>query len=258
MSLKDVTGFLTKNSPTILTIVAAIGAVGTVVLAVKATPRAQDHIFDAEEEVGDRLTPKETFQACWKDYIPTAISGGLTLACIFGARYCSYRQQEVLATGYLIAHSTLQEYERVMTERIGENKMKAVREEVKANIAERQSPRDDFSTIRKSDAVYTGHGNTLFYDVGDDRYFYSDIQYLEHSTNKINEQLFVGHEPYFDENEIRLEWGLPMKKGGSEWVVTPEHPLLIHIDPDPMRMENGDVRILFDYEMYPKVQVLGR
>ena len=253
--LKNVAGFMSKNSPMILTCMAAIGAVSTLALAVKATPRALDHIYDKEDELDRTLTWKEMIQVCWKDYIPTAVSAGATLACIFGARFCSYRQQEALASSYLLAHMTLQEYERVVAERLGEGKARDIREEVRTNVAELIEPRNE---LRQQDAIYTGHGNSLFYDYVDRRYFYSDIHFLEHTTNKINERLFSGHEPYIDLNEILLDWGLPTIRGGDEFVVTPERPLVIHITPDPERMENGDVRILFDYEVYPKTEALGR
>ena len=255
MSLKHLAGFLSKNSPTILTCLAAVGAISTVVLAVKATPRAQDDIFDAEEEKGEDLTPVETVECCWKRYIPTAVSGMMTVACIFGARYCSNVQKEALASGYLLAHATLQEYERVVEERFGKGKAQDVRAEVRTRIAEREEPLENFP-IRQQDAIYTGYGNTLFWDCVEKRYFYSDIHFLEHTANKINERLFVGHEPYIDQNEILIDWGLPTKKYGNEMVVTPEYPLTISITPDPQRMDNGDVRILLDYELYPKSEVL--
>lgn len=255
MSLKDLTGFLSKNSPTILTCLAAIGAVSTVVLAVKATPRAQDHLYDAEDEKGGRLTPSEKVSACWRDYIPTAVSGAATLTCIFGARYCSHKQQEILASGYILAHTTLQEYERVLNDRIGEAKATEIRQEVTSRIADQQAPPSNYISD-KQEAIYTGHGTSLFYDVPEQQYFLSDINFLKNSKNEINDRLLSGHEPYIDQNEIRAEWGLPWKKFGTENVVTPEHLLQINITPE--LMENGEVRLLLDYELYPKSEVLRR
>lgn len=255
MSLKDLTGFLSKNSPTILTCLAAVGAVSTTVLAVKATPRAQDHLYDAEDEKGGCLTPIEKVEACWKDYIPAAISGAATLGCIFGARYCSHKQQEVLASGYILAHTTLKEYERVVSERLGEGKAAEVREEVRTRIADQQAAPANYISD-KQQAIYTGHGTSLFYDVPEQQYFYSDIQFLKNSRNELNDRLLAGHEPYIDQNEIRAEWGLPWKKFGTENVITPERLLELNITPE--LMENGEVRLLLDYELYPKSEVLRR
>ena len=72
----------------------------TTVLAVKATPKAMEKIKEVEKnkkEEFDRdhgyseldtmfkLTKPEVVKATWKCYIPAAISGATSIACIVGA-----------------------------------------------------------------------------------------------------------------------------------------------------------------------------
>ena len=47
---------LKRNSPTILTVIAAVGVVGTTVAAIKATPKAMKLLEKASDEKNDELT----------------------------------------------------------------------------------------------------------------------------------------------------------------------------------------------------------
>jgi hypothetical protein len=55
---------------------------------------------------------------------------------------------------------------------------------------------------------------------------------------------------YFDWNELRYRWGLPFKKYGSELIFDVDRPLEVRYEPE--LMENGQVRILINYDLYPK------
>lgn len=108
--LKKTTDVISKNSPAILTGIGAVGLVTTVVLAVKATPKAicliQDHTWEKyKEEISNKDTEyhewldvepktyqykaeikklgwKEVFKVTWKSYIPAAAVGIVTITCI--------------------------------------------------------------------------------------------------------------------------------------------------------------------------------
>lgn len=126
-----VPSWIKKNASTILTWLGAGGAIVTVVLAVKATPKAMDKIqiaaIDKEKKIlnGDlegedeknnnnckmsELTMIETVQVCWKEYVPTAAIGIGSLACIFGANVLSCRQQASLASAYTALASSFEAY----------------------------------------------------------------------------------------------------------------------------------------------------
>ena len=98
------------------------------------------------------------------------------------------------------------------------------------------------------EVIDTGHGSTLFYDVPGQIYFKSDINYIRSKVNDLNNE--VRTEMYFDWNEIYYRWGLPMRKYGTEMIFDVDHPLELKLDPE--MMENGQVRILLDYDLFPK------
>lgn len=91
--LKQAGGFLKRASPTILSCIGAFGVIATAVMAVKATPKALERIENAKSakstESSDKLTRTETVNACWRCYIPAAITGFATIGCIVGANVLS-------------------------------------------------------------------------------------------------------------------------------------------------------------------------
>ena len=242
MDLKSLKGFLTKNSPTILTIFSLAGVCSTVVTTSQDTMKAKENI--------DKMHPKnkkEIIKCTWKCYIPTAISASTTIACILGSHHCSNKQKNALASAYALSQMTLQEYQKRVIERIGKNKERELMGEVTKEIADRRAPVAVFQN-QLTDAIDTGHGKTLFYDVPGEVYFYSDMNYMDKQVNDLNRE--VRTEMYFDWNELRYRWGLPYKKYGSELIFDVDRPLEVKYEPE--LMDNGQVRVLVNYELYPK------
>ena len=108
--------FLKKNSSTILTVVGAVGVVGTSVLSVKATPKALILLDEAEKEKGEKLTPLEVVKVGWKPYIPAVIMGASTIACIFGANILNTKKQASLMSAYALLDNSYKEYRNKMIE----------------------------------------------------------------------------------------------------------------------------------------------
>lgn len=116
MSLK---GYILENLPSILTGVAVAGVVETVYLAVKATPKALDILEERsseEKKDGTGWNKTDTVKATWKCYIPAAIAGAGTIACIVGANYAHLSRE----AGMLAAYSFLGEKFVDYRERSGE------------------------------------------------------------------------------------------------------------------------------------------
>lgn len=251
MKVKDLVNttklFLSNNSPIILTGMSIIGTVSTAVMASQATLKAEEIINDSEAWCADW---KCKAQLTWKCYIPTTLMGVSTVACIVGSHICGERQKAALQSAYLLSQTTLQEYQKKVIERIGKNKERELYDETLKEVANRQGqPATLYSDGGMAgEVIDTGHGSTLFYDVPGQIYFKSDINYIRSKVNDLNNE--VRTEMYFDWNEIYYRWGLPMRKYGSEMIFDVDHPLELRLDPE--MMENGQVRILLDYELQPK------
>lgn len=209
-----------KRSPEILTGIGIAGMISTVVLAVKATPKAMELIeeeklkqlpenYDADKDPGNHyLTPIETVKAAWKPYIPAAVTGVASVACLIGANSVHVRRNAALATAYQLSTTALSDYREKVVETIGEKKETAIRDKVAKKQVEENQP--ETSTI-----IMTGKGNTLFYDSNSDRYFRSDMDKVRNAVLELNEKMINGNEMYISLNDFYDEIGLKHTEVGN-------------------------------------------
>lgn len=113
---------LRRFSPTILTGLGVIGVVGTAVLSVRATPKALQLIKARKDELEtDRLTPKELMVTTWKCYIPSALVGASTIACIIGIGVLDKRNQAALTSAYAMVNESYKQYRQAAKKVYGED-----------------------------------------------------------------------------------------------------------------------------------------
>lgn len=200
----DLRVFTRKHQPEILTGLGVTGMVSTVIMAIKATPKALDRMEEVKaahaEDTDKKAFCIDVLRNVAPVYIPTIIIGGLSISCIVGASSVNYRRNAALATAYALSESALKEYQEKVVETIGDKKEEAIR----ASIAK---DRYEKEPIANREIYITKKGKTKFYDPLSGRYFESDIDALKKIENELNRRMR-------DENEISLnefyyEIGLP-------------------------------------------------
>lgn len=204
-----------KKSPEILIAFGIAGMITTTVLAVKATPKAMEKIKKAEKDKAEeyncnhadsdieastlKLTKPEVVKATWKCYIPAAISGAASIACIVGANTVHSKRNAAIATAYKLSEKALTEYKEATIEEVGEEKAKAIKD----RVAQKQL---DNNPVNDSQVIITGNGKQLCYDGVSGRYFESSIQEIETAVNKINRSLnydmYVSLSEFYDELDL--------------------------------------------------------
>ena len=193
--------FLHRNSSTILTCVGAVGTVATTVMAVKATPKALMLLEEAEREKGEDLTNFEIVKVAAPSYIPAALVGVSTLACIFGANALNKRQQAALMSAYAMLDNSYKEYKKKVEEVHGEGANAQIREElVKEKYVESDLPADD--------------EQELFYDMYSDRYFHSTKVKVQTAEYYLNRNLAM--RDYATVNDFYEYLGLEGIEGGDD------------------------------------------
>lgn len=145
------TDWIKKNASTILTCVSAVGMVGTVVLAVRATPKAMRACTDAQVEKGrTQLTKLEVAKAAAPAYLPTIAAGTGTLLCLFGANVLNRRQQASLISAYAALDQAFADYRTRVISFGGKEVDKAVTdaiEDEKRDVEENRPPWDEMQTF---------------------------------------------------------------------------------------------------------------
>ena len=218
---KDLSKAARKHSPEILTGVGIAGMLSTTVLAVRATPKALILIEEKKREkkfAGEQpeLTKVEIIKTAWKPYIPAAVTGVASIACLVGASSVNARRNAALAAAYALSETTLADYKEKVTETFGEKKA----QEVKDAIAKDKIDNDPVTT---KEIVITDKGETLFYDSLSGRYFKSDREWIRRAVNNLNQRLlfdtYISLNEYYD--EIGLEEIYPL---GDQlgWTVDPD------------------------------------
>lgn len=241
--LKTIRGFITKNSPQILTGLGISGMIGSTVLAVTATPKAMLLIEEKKQELEtDTLTIKETIVAAWKPYIPSAALCVSSIACLIGATTISTKRQAALATAYTLTERTFSTYRDKVIETIGEKKEKKMRDE----IAQERINQDNGE---KRQIIITPKGQTLCMDTISGRYFRSDLDTIRKAVNELNREMT--YQNYISLNKFYSTIGLDGIKEGDYmgWNIDKG---LIELEFDACVTDTDEPCIVIDYNIAPK------
>ena len=211
--------YLKRSSPTILTCVGAIGVVTTSVLAVKATPKAIMLIEQAEvekslslgqgsESVDGQLTTLEIVRATWQCYIPAALVGLSTIACIFGANVLSKRNQTSLVSAYALLNQSYQQYRNAAKAVYGND----ADSKIKAQMAKDTYVSADGYSLYSADMDPESE-QILCYDLFSKRYFTSTMAAVLNAQYHVNRNFTL--RGWSDLNELYDFLGLEEHSGGD-------------------------------------------
>lgn len=245
-----------KHSPEILTGVGIAGMITTTVLAVKATPKALAMIEQAEREKhadthgqyhnieNEPLTKLEVVKVAWKPYVPAAVTGVLSIACLIGASATNYKRNAALATAYQVVSTTLADYKEQVVESIGEKKEKTIREK----MAQKQV---DEKPINSTSVIITGKGDTWFLEPWSGRCFQHDIEDVKAAINRLNYSMQMSGEPYTSMSQLYDELGLAHTVNSDDMGWNYYKHGLIEYDLVAVKMEDGRPCLKLDYYVLP-------
>ena len=176
---------LKKASPTILTCVGAVGVIVTAVLAARAAPKA----LECMQKVPQKPTKLEVIRLSWKYYIPTAIAGTATIACIFGANAMNKRQIASLIGAYTMINESYKNHREAAKELYGEDADSKIIAEAakKVYVSADGMGLYSFEEDSQSDEV-------LFYDSCSRRYFLTTLPAVINAEYHVNRMIQLrGH-----------------------------------------------------------------
>lgn len=180
--------FCKRNGSTILTCIGSIGVVATTVMAVKATPKALERLEEAKKEKGEELTKFEKVKAAGSVYIPTVVTGTVTIVCIFGANVLNQRNQAALAGAYAFIDNSYKEYKKKLVELHGEEMHQEIIDAIAAEKAENVGINSPGFIKQSSLYVDEQCGETrLFYIECEQRFFEATLEQVisaEYHTNR--------------------------------------------------------------------------
>lgn len=199
---------LKHASPTILTCAAALGVIGTAVLAIRATTKANQLLREATDERGGYLTTLEKVKVAAPVYIPTVLAGISTISCIIGANLLNKRQQATIASAYAMLNQTYQRYRKAAKTVYGEDADAKITAEMAKDVyVNGDGLIYDPSLDRISDKL-------LFFDSNSQRYFQATIPAVLNAMYHLNRNLVLRGEVSL--NEFFEFLGIDKIDGGDE------------------------------------------
>lgn len=241
--IKGIKASISRHSPEILTGIGIAGMITTTILAVKATPKAIK-LIEAEKQAKhvDTLSPVDTVKTVWKCYIPAAMTGVSSIACLIGSNAINAKRNAALTTVYTLSEMARNEYKEKVIETIGEKKERTIKEKVDAERIKKDP-------VSKKEVIITEKGTTLCYDHVFGRYFKSDIDIINRAMNKINREIVINM--YASLNDFYAELGLSPVEMGYDlgWNIDDG---TIEIEPSSQLADDGTPCLVIDYNIPPK------
>ena len=203
--------YVQRNSPAILTGLGIVGLIASVGMTIKIAPNAHDILERRKEEQEELQMSKgertwDTVKTVTPLYLPVAVSVAASSACIIGSYKINTKRLATMTTAYMLTEAKLAEYQAKVIEKLGEEKEKMLRDEIKQE-------KIDKDPYAKNEVIV--EGDELLYDLNGGRYFRSTEAKLNKIESKLNRRLMC--EEWISLNDFYYEIGLPPTKLGDEF-----------------------------------------
>lgn len=225
-----------RNSPELLTGTGVIGVIATSYLTGKAAFEAAK-VLDGIDTPADRTERiKEQIKQTWRLYIPAGVSGIVTIASIVGVKKTSGQKTAAAVAAYSLAEKAFSDYREKVVEQIGENKERAIRDEIAQDKVTRYP-----TTSRE--VIVVGGGHVLCCELMTNRYFRSDMETIRKAVNDINAMII--NNPYVTVEEFYELIGLPRTSvsGDMGW----DSDKLLELQFSTVMAEGNEPCLAFDY-----------
>ena len=205
--LIDVAGDITRrHSPLILATSAIVGVVGTAILSAKAATKARDADMQERyvqlddklddgsvlrEDLDAPLPLKDYLKVTWKIWLPTVISGAMTVTSIVLLHTTHKKRYAALMGLYVLGDKAFQEYKDSVEEVVSKKDKHRIHEKQAEKVVER---------LKDGPVRDAAGGETLVYDAFSGRVFRSDMETLRAAVNDFNHNLI--HHSYGTLNEF--------------------------------------------------------
>lgn len=197
---------INRNSPSILIGLGLSGLVGSIFLAVKATPRAIEILEgEAYRQFKDHGGPedldiKTKIELVWPVYLPTASTATMAIFAVLLGNKIHLRRAAALASIYTITENALKSYQEKVLEVVGKNKAAQIQGEVEEEELKNNPPTEE-------NTHNVGGGRELCYETLTGRYFWSDAEKIRAAVNVFNHDLLTENVKTL--NEFFYDIGLP-------------------------------------------------
>ena len=188
--------FIRRNKSTILMIAGSIGMMMSLGLAINATAKYKDIIYEKEKE-GSAIDTADKVKVTLPLYIPVAILSVGSLSCIITGTILNKKQQDSMVSAYILLENSFKQYKNKVIELYGQETQKKVETEI---------TNDKFDEKKIPE-------NVLFYDEYSGEFFESTFDYIREAMYHVNRNFIL--RGYTDLNEVYDFLNLPHTDAGD-------------------------------------------
>lgn len=205
LASRQIGRYAMNHAPTALTVSACMGVGVTAILTGKATIKARELCLEMEYTSDHKPTKKELAKKAIPQFIPPAIMGAATIACIIGAHKMHLQRQAAIAAAYTMVSDKYHDYRNEVVKEIGEKKENRIQDTVAQNKVN--------TSFNGLNVIQTRNGNILFMDSFSGRYFYSSYEAVDRAKIRVTQiaqsELCVSLNDFYQALEI------PTTDGGA-------------------------------------------
>lgn len=208
--LGSITSFTSKNSPAIMTGLAVVGVIASVVSTYKSAPKCKEILdhhkkemerVDMQDKEKKRKITGQTVKELVPHIAPAAVMSGATIACILGSHSVSNRRIAAISAAYSMSEKAVKDLNAKMVETLGQNKTRAIKDAIVKDKV-------DKDPIDKSKIIMTPRtGEHLCKDLYSGRMFYSNAQAINQAINRLSHRIRT--EMYISLNDLYDELSNP-------------------------------------------------
>lgn len=163
MNLNNVIKFVKHESPVVLGILGAAGVIATFISVAKASPKAEQKVFEVQDKTDHDLTNIEKAKIVAPIYGPSIAIAGVTVACIVSSTVLSNKQRIGLTGAYIALDQTYKRYKDKIIDLVGIDTSKQAEEEItKERIEELKKDPEKLPAKTETQTFYESHCDRLF------------------------------------------------------------------------------------------------
>lgn len=193
---------LKKNAPTIMSVIACVGVVGTGVVTAKCHREAMEDLEEHDKATKLDLTFSEKTKILVPHYIWPAAIGGATIALILGSNALNKKQMAEVYGALIAIDQGYKAYRLKVNELLGEDADSQIRNE----IARETFIKKDIPKKKYSDT-------TLFYEENSEQFFWSTMEDVKDAEYEFNRYFILKEEATL--NDLLKFFGSPEAEFGN-------------------------------------------
>lgn len=249
ISMNMIKSWFGKNQPALMLGVGIAGMVTTTVLAVRGHMKAKDRINESvfnpvkhPEKTDDILYSDKKGKAhvkkrywikkTWKCYVPAAVTGSLSIACLIGSYSINHRRNAALASSLAVSEAAMTEYQKHVVDTIGEEAERGIREKFQADQIKKSGPLHSPAEMLpgESDHEYIDGAHCVnCYESTTQQKFWASKEDIRRAVNNLNQERLTGFGGQVTLNDFYNEIGITATSVGDTLGWDIDHPIDVDI-----------------------------